>query len=151
MQKKEWEFAFNPIPTMRAGYHRSQFETLENMDMVLVDGDYELMDGLKLLLLPGHTLGQQGLALSTEKGTAVLTGDLASNYCNLKPEISEITDLKGNKIQLLPRPDLPFNPNGVHVNLTDWFDSMWKVVRTASKRELIYPGHEGTLAGRTLP
>lgn len=151
LQKKEWEFAFNPLPTMRAAYYRSLFEPLEKMDLVLINGDYEVMEGLKLMFLPGHTPGLQGVALSTEKGIAVLTGDLVYNYCNLNPDMAEITDIKGKKIKLMPRPDLPFNPVGIHVNLTDWFDSIRKVIGTASKRDLIYPGHDGTLAGKILP
>ena len=151
LQMREWETAFNPVPSSRAAYDRDLFEGLEKMDLVLVNGDYQLEDGLKLLFLPGHTQGLQGVALSTGKGTAVLTGDLCYCYFNLNPDMAEMVDLAGNKVELNPRPDLPFMANGIHVDLTEWFDSMWKVVRIASSRDMIYPGHDPSLVGRVLP
>ena len=50
-----------------------------------------------------------------------------------------------------PFPDIPFYPPGIHVDLTEWFDSMQKVMRIASNRKLIYPGHDPSLEGKTLP
>ncbi len=135
VQKREWETAFNPIPSSRPHYDSTLFGPLENMDLILVEGDHEISDGIKLLYLPGHTQGLQGVALSTKKGTAVLASDLCYTYLNINS----------------PFPETPFYPPGIHVDLTEWFDSMWKVIRIASKRELIYPGHDPSLEGKTLP
>jgi N-acyl homoserine lactone hydrolase len=150
VQKREWETAFNPVPVLRYMYDQSCFVQLENMELVLVDGDQPIADGVRTLLLPGHTMGNQGLAVSTAKGTAVLTGDQLYSYYNLNPKISEITDSTGRKVAVQARPDLPFIPPGLHANLTDWFDSMWKVISIASSRDLIIPNHEPSLEGKVV-
>ena len=151
VQKREWEIAFNSIPSARILYDQKLFVPLERMDLILVDRDYNLMDGIDLIFIPGHTEGSQGVAVSTEKGTAVIIGDLADTNYNFNPTMTEMTDLAGKKIPLTPRPDLPFVPNGLHINLREWYDSMWKVVRIASSRNLIYTMHEPSLLGKVLP
>ncbi len=151
VQKREWKFAFDPIPTARAVYDRKLFEPLEKMDLIIVDGDYEVLEGIKLVLLPGHTKGLQGVAVSTEKGTALLASDHFYTYFNLNPATEKATDLTGAEVKVTPRPDLPFMPPAIHVDLTEWFDSSWKALKTASKRDLIYPGHEPALANKILP
>jgi len=150
VQKREWETAFNPVPTARPVYEQTLFRDLEQMDLVLTDGDQEIAPGISTLLLPGHSQGMQGLAINTSQGTAVLAGDLAYCYYNLNPKLSEYTDLAGNKITLTPRPDLPFAPPGIHIDLSQWFDSMWRMVAIASQRDLIIPGHEPVLVGKII-
>lgn len=41
----------------------------------LLDGDRELMPGVRVLTTPGHTLGHQSVEIDTSDGTAVITGD----------------------------------------------------------------------------
>lgn len=48
-----------------------------------VRGDTDLFPGLRLLHLPGHTPGMQGVLLDTEAGQYVLASDLVSLYDNL--------------------------------------------------------------------
>ncbi|WP_449240538.1 N-acyl homoserine lactonase family protein [Desulfoscipio gibsoniae] len=150
VQKREWETAFNPVPTARLVYEQSLFRALEQMDLVLVDGDREIADDVTTLLLPGHTQGMQGLAVNTARGTAVLAGDLAYCYYNLNPSLAELTDLAGNRITMTPRPDLPFAPPGIHIDLSQWYDSMWRTAAVASRRDLVIPGHEPALVGKII-
>jgi len=150
VQKKEWKTAFCPVPTARVYYEQPLFQSIEQMDLVLIEGDCPIADGVSSLFLPGHTEGLQGLAVSTAEGTAVLTGDLCYTYYNLNPSIARMTDLDGVELSLPPRPDLPFTPPAVHINLTDWYDSVWKAVSTASRRDLILPGHDPALASRVF-
>jgi glyoxylase-like metal-dependent hydrolase (beta-lactamase superfamily II) len=135
VQRKEWEAALSPLPPLRPFYDRSLLEPLEGMDLVLVEGDHELEEGLTLLHLPGHTEGMQGLALRTKAGTAVMASDLLYTYLNLHS----------------PFPHTPFYPPAIHVDLREWFSSVQKVLRIASSRELVYPGHDPSLEGRELP
>lgn len=44
-----------------------------------VDGDANILGGISVLSLPGHTSGSQGVLVETEKGRCVFTGDLF--YC----------------------------------------------------------------------
>jgi len=150
VQKREWETAFNPIPTMRAIYDSSLFAPLERMDLVLVDGDYPVADGVQALLVPGHTQGNQGLAVDTAKGKVVLAGDACYVNLNLDPTVTEVVDYTGKRFVFPARPDLPFRPQPAHVNLTEWFDSMWKLVAAASSRDLVFPGHELSLVGKVI-
>ncbi|MEW6443261.1 MAG: N-acyl homoserine lactonase family protein [bacterium] len=150
VQKREWQTAFNPIPTMRAIYDSSYFLPLERMDLALIDGDCDVADGVRALLAPGHTQGNQGLAISTAKGTVVLAGDACYSNLNLDSTLTEFEDMKGKRFQFPARPDLPFRPQPAHVDLTEWFDSMWKLVAAASSRALVFPGHEVSLVGKVI-
>jgi len=135
VQRKEWETALSPLPPFRPFYDRALLEPLEGMDLVLVEGDYELEEGLRLLHLPGHTEGMQGLALLTRAGTAVMASDLLYTYLNFHS----------------PFPHTPFYPPALYVDLREWFSSVQKVLRVASRKELIYPGHDPSLEGKELP
>lgn len=150
VQKKEWQTAFNPVPVARAVYEQPLFSHLENMNLALIDGESEIVQGVSTLLLPGHTQGMQGLCIDTQKGKAVIAGDLAYCNYNLNPRISEATDLAGNVYTLTPRPDLPFAPPGIHIDLTYWFDSMRKTVSRAENRNMVIPGHEPSLVGQVI-
>jgi glyoxylase-like metal-dependent hydrolase (beta-lactamase superfamily II) len=150
VQKKEWETAFNPVPVARAVYEQPLFAGLEKMDLVIVDGERQIAEGVSTMLLPGHSQGMQGLSIQTAKGRAVLAGDLAYCNYNINPQLSESADLAGNTFALPPRPDLPFAPPGIHIDLSQWFESMWKTVSQAQSRDLVIPGHEPSLVGQVL-
>lgn len=46
----------------------------------VIDGDYDLCEGIKLLLIPGHSLGLQGVLVDTEKGQYFLPSDAVPLY-----------------------------------------------------------------------
>ncbi len=56
-------------------------------DWMLIDGDYELFEGIKLLLLPGHCEGLQGIQLTTDHGTILMTSDACYTAGNWGPPI----------------------------------------------------------------
>ncbi len=151
VQKREWEFAHNPTPHMRATYDPRPLAKLEEMDLTLVDGDVEIVKGIRLVELPGHTKGLQGVAVSTQKGTYLLSSDHFYTYFNIRPpkEPTEFTDLAGNKITMQPSP-LPFLPIGLHVDLSEWFESSFKALSVA-RRDMIIPGHDPSVAGKIFP
>lgn len=64
-------FAENVLPLLEAGL----FEQLE--------GPAEILPGLSLLPLPGHTLGQQGVVLRSEGKVLVYTADLLPTFAHL--------------------------------------------------------------------
>ena len=151
VQKKEWEFAHHPTPHMKGTYDQTALSKIENMDLVLVDGDTEIAKGIRVVTLPGHTKGLQGVAVDTEKGAYLLASDHFYTYFNIMPprENVEFTDLAGTKLSLGPSP-LPFLPIGLHVDLSDWFESSYKTL-TITKRNMIIPGHEPSVVGKTFP
>jgi glyoxylase-like metal-dependent hydrolase (beta-lactamase superfamily II) len=151
VQKIEWETAFNPPPHMRGTYDLKYIMPLENMDLALVNGDVEIEGNLKLVLLPGHTKGLQGVAVPTSHGTFLIASDHFYTYPNINPpkELYTMKDLAGNSIQLPPSP-LPFIPPGLHVDLSEWFSSSLKAL-SITKRKMIIPGHDPTLVNKTFP
>ncbi|AIY90541.1 N-acyl homoserine lactonase family protein [Geoglobus acetivorans] len=151
VQKREWESAFNPPLHYRLTYDQKLFQPLEDMDLCLVDGDKRIADGIELVSLPGHTKGLQGVAVETEEGTYLVAGDHFYTYLNLNPpkEAVEIDDATGGKIQVGPVP-LPFAPVGLHVDLSEWYDSCYKAL-SVTRRANILPGHEPSLAGMSFP
>jgi N-acyl homoserine lactone hydrolase len=151
VQKLEWESAFNPPPHMRATYDMKYIAPLENMDLALVNGDSEIEGNLKLVLLPGHTKGLQGVAVPTSKGLFLISGDHFYTYANITPprEPYNLKDLAGNNIQLPPSA-LPFLPPGLHIDLSEWFSSCLKAI-SITRRKMIIPAHDPTLPNKTFP
>lgn len=151
IQNREWESAFNPPMHYRLTYDTKLFQPLEDMDLCLVSGDMEVVDGVRLVFLPGHTKGLQGVAVETERGRYLIAGDHFYTYMNLNPpkQPTEFVDLKGNKIPLQPI-QLPFAPLGLHVDLTEWYSSCFKALSVA-RRDRVLPGHEPSLLGKTFP
>jgi len=79
-------FAGTPIVVQRAELHDALHEegcTLRDwvlapgVEYVEVDGDHELLPGVRLLAAPGHTRGSQIVVLDTAEGTEVIAGDAA--------------------------------------------------------------------------
>ena len=54
--------------------HRYFPDLLDDVEVVQVDGDAEIVDGIRVLLTPGHTVGGQTVVVNTGPGKAVITG-----------------------------------------------------------------------------
>jgi glyoxylase-like metal-dependent hydrolase (beta-lactamase superfamily II) len=127
MQRAELEFWTGPLmrheifdkqirPKVRPALHRlSQEERIE-----LIDGDVELYPGLELLKAGGHTPGSQMVALQTAAGKAVLCGDIAYTYKNIRDHI----------------------PVGWYFNLGDTVVALERALATAARRDLAFPNHD---------
>ena len=77
VQKQELYDATHPHERNRASYLPENVEpVLEARLFDEVEGEAEVLPGLKLVPLPGHTLGQQGVVLHSEGRTLVYTADL---------------------------------------------------------------------------
>lgn len=151
LQKEEWKYAKSPLPTQKGVYLPELIEKVEKCNLVLVDGDYEVADGVSVCLVPGHTQGQQGVVVNTADGYYVIAGDLMYATCNIFPELTELQDAAGNIIECTPQYGHAFYPPGIHTNLTDWYDSAWKVLRLAGFRDHILAGHDPALMGKVFP
>ncbi len=107
VQKREYEFFQNPHPID----HRYFPDLLDDVDVVQVDGDAEIVDGIQVLLTPGHTVGGQSIAVNTRQGKVVITGFC----CN-----EQNFPAKG-----------PIVPSGVHINVIDAYESAKRVKEVA--------------------
>ncbi len=125
VQKREYDFFKNPHPVD----HRYFPDLLDDNEVILLDGDQEVMDGISVLLTPGHTVGGQSIVVNTKKGKAVITGFCCND-------------------QNFPATG-PVVPPGVHLNLMDAYDSANKVKQVA---DILLPLHDLSLGRhRNIP
>lgn len=80
VQKRELERAENPLKVERRSYQKIDAPCCPAWErgrdrFFVVDGDYEIEPGLKILFTPGHTYGSQSFLIDTEKGQYIYTGD----------------------------------------------------------------------------
>jgi N-acyl homoserine lactone hydrolase len=115
VQKAELEFFNNPHPVD----HRYYPDVLDGVNVVPVEGDAEIVDGIDVLFTPGHTPGGQSVVVQTSKGKAVIAG-LCCNAENFPSGGGVIAP-------------------GVHLNLIQAYESM-KRVREAA--DIIIPIHD---------
>ena len=77
IQKDEWEDAARPHERNQASYLPENFEPLDKVGLLeLVDGEFELEPGLKVLRSGGHTRGHQCVLIESEGQAALFLGDL---------------------------------------------------------------------------
>jgi len=121
VQEKELAFARNPHPVFRGSYNPSFFES---SDFEVIEGEKEIVPGINVVPVPGHTPGSQAVLVDLENKKAALTG-----FCcvleNFEPP---------EKI----RKAWPVIPIGVSVNSLEAYDSMLKLKGMA---DLIIPMH----------
>ena len=70
VQKTELDFFRSPHPID----HRYYSDLLDESEVVTVEGDREIVPGIRVLFTPGHTPGGQSVAVETKDGTAIITG-----------------------------------------------------------------------------
>jgi len=71
VQKAELEYHRHPQPYEPRPCPK---EVLDKLNWQVLDGDYEIEDGITVLFTPGHTPGGQSLAVRTAKGLAIIEG-----------------------------------------------------------------------------
>jgi N-acyl homoserine lactone hydrolase len=71
VQESELKFALAPHPMMWELYDR---QSLSKLRYCLVEGDKDIIPGIRVIHVPGHSPGAQAVAVSTDKGLAVISG-----------------------------------------------------------------------------
>lgn len=115
VQKAELEFYRNPHPID----HRIYPDLLDDVEIVTVEGDADIADGIRVLFTPGHTPGGQSVAVRTSQGTAVITG-----FCCNQENFPE----QG-----------PVCAPGVHLNAIEAYESARRVKKAA---DILIPLHD---------
>lgn len=83
IQKMEYEAVFSP-----AGRSAPNFEDMSDIRWNVVDGDFQLMPGLDLVLTRGHRPGHQSAIVTLpESGVKILVGDVADLLENFSREV----------------------------------------------------------------
>jgi glyoxylase-like metal-dependent hydrolase (beta-lactamase superfamily II) len=86
VQQAELDFFKSPHPLD----HRYYSDLLDDSEVIIVDGDAEIVPGIRVLFTPGHTPGGQSVAVETHEGTAVITGFCcnAENFPSVGPAVT---------------------------------------------------------------
>jgi len=121
VQKAEYEFFLDPHPLD----HRYFPDLLDDVEVVQVEGDQEIVEGIQVLFTPGHTVGGQSVVVNTSQGKAVITG-FCCNDQNF-PSSGQVV------------------ASGVHINAIDAYESARKVKEVA---DIILPIHDLSLGRR---
>ncbi|GAA4046335.1 N-acyl homoserine lactonase family protein [Arthrobacter methylotrophus] len=95
-------------------------EQLKNGKVTLVDGDAEIVPGVEVHRVGGHTQGLQVVAVATEGGTLVLASDATHFYANIDED----------------------RPYSIVDHLPSMYDAFDWIKMTASVPEFIIPGHD---------
>jgi len=77
IQKRQWDWASKPSERDRASFRQEDFASLaENGQLELVDGLQEIIPGVRVTPINGHTPGQQLVEFHTGHGVVAFVGDL---------------------------------------------------------------------------
>jgi len=121
IQKAELEFARNPHETQKHFYDKG---LMEGLNLEVIEGDRKIIDGVEVLFTPGHSPGGQSVVVDTPKGTAIITG-----FCAILDNFDPPEEVKGP----------PVIPPGIHIDITQVYDSVLKVKQMA---DFILPLHD---------
>ena len=115
VQKSEYEFLENPHPVD----HRYYPDILTDVNVIQIEGDATIVDGVDVILTPGHTVGGQSVVVNTAQGKAIITGFCCNdkNFPATGPAIAP----------------------GVHIDLTEAYDSAQKIQQMA---DILIPLHD---------
>ncbi|MGQ9600148.1 MAG: N-acyl homoserine lactonase family protein [Anaerolineae bacterium] len=88
----EIQWAYNPLPL----YYRSYESPILGIEapfmgcqFELVEGEAEIVPGVRVFPTPGHTPGHQSVQVETAVGSIVLVGDAIFRYRNFEPKLEE--------------------------------------------------------------
>ncbi|MBM79003.1 MAG: hypothetical protein CMJ78_00215 [Planctomycetaceae bacterium] len=77
VQRREWIEANSSAPELRGAYAQENFAAIEAAGQLqLIDGNVEIVAGIRSWVTGGHTLGHQALVIESEDAGAIYLGDL---------------------------------------------------------------------------
>lgn len=121
VQRSELEFAAKPHP-IQAGW----FASLPEGRVRAVDGDEEILEGIRVLHTPGHTPGTQSVLIESDKGPVCLSGQ-----CTIMDNVQPPDALR----QMGVRAIAP----GIHINAAQGFDSLVRLQQLGAQ---VLPLHD---------
>jgi len=118
VQKKEMDYWRSPLRVHRQAYGIE----LREASFELLDGDAEVLPGIRVMFTPGHSPGSQSVLVDTTEGLYILPGDTIPHFANM--------DVRAGQ---------PFWPNGIYVDLSEYYESL---DRLKNLEGTILPGHD---------
>lgn len=117
----------------------------ENKDLILVDGDMDLCEGIRIIKTPGHTRGSQSFVVNTTNGLRVFVGDLFHLRSMAFTTLTEMKDYDGQIVPITPYDEsVPCVASTLIYNHYDLYKSYDKVRSYCPewKPEYLICGHE---------
>ena len=134
--RKEYDFAVNPIPIYHKSYEHPILglrRPFEGIQIDLVDGEQEVVEGIRVFSSPGHSPGHQSVTIDTAEGRYICCGDAIFIYDNLDP---------------VPEIHYGITPPARYVNVVESWKSIVELKARAQAKEFILPCHEPSLERR---
>ena len=128
VQEEELKFAYSPHALFYGSYNLG---FLKDLHFSIVSGDREVLPGIKVILIPGHSPGTQAVSFETKKGTVIISG-----FCCIKENFFPPEAMRLRWPVMAP---------GVSVNSLQAFDSALKIKGLA---DIIVPQHDMEFAER---
>ncbi len=130
VQRDELKYAISPLPRDERMYEIDLpdppfFKFFNRIEAV--DGDCEIVPGVRVIKTPGHTPGSQGVCVETSRGIYVIAGDNFPLYENIGD-------------------GSPWPP-GIFLNLRDFYQSAQRMFDIA---DYILPGHDPSVFDRII-
>ena len=135
-QRKEYEFAMNPIPLYYKSYEYKDLgieAPFIGVKFELIDGEAEIVPGVRVYPTPGHSPGHQAVEVDTKDGTYHCVGDAIFLLDNLKP---------------VPQIHYDLTPTARFANIVEWCESVREINRRFPDVKMVLPAHEPTLIER---
>lgn len=130
-QRDEWYNLTNTVfaEKLRRDYDLEVIPFLQaNRNFYRIDGDFDVMEGIRLIKTSGHTRGSQSVVVNTTNGLRVFVGDQFHLPCSCFPRMTEMYDCDGNIHTITPAPeDWPTIPSSLVYNYYDYYDSAEKI------------------------
>jgi len=153
-QQDEWFNLLNQVfvETQRRDYDNEVIPFLKaNKNFHTIDGDLEIMEGLRVVKTPGHTRGSQTVVVNTVNGLRLLVGDQFHQACSCFPEMISIMDVTGKEYPITPAPEgWPTIPSSLIYDYYDYYASTDRIRALMPERDPMYVlcGHDASLLYR---
>ena len=138
VQRQELFAAIDPVPSQRIFYWKSSIANLQERKrpaaLQLVDGDVDLLPGIRLLSVPSHTEGMQVVVVTTEKGRAAIVSDLGDHYRYWFPADVRATD----------KPQRSLSGAFLTGNIRSESERAWQAAmqRVLDNSDIVIPAHD---------
>lgn len=151
-QEAEWKEYIDPLPSMvaRGDYDQSLIEVFRNLKTQRLVGDTRYLEGLEVILTPGHTLGSQCLLVQTKDGIYNIAGDTVNSRFTVFPEMDSLTLIDGKVIPITPAPKSygPAIASWLIYDQHDWFRSIYRIKSMLQSPRHLLPGHETSIVNK---
>ena len=155
VQKDEYYNLLNPCFKEKqfALFDKGTIPALQNNpNLILVDGDIGLMEGIRLIKTPGHTRGHQSLVVNTANGVRIFAGDQFHLPMSCFPWLDTLMDSDGVVHKVTPAPDWPVMPSNFVFDYYDYYASAEKIkaLMPEADPEYLICGHDASLKFRNF-